>query len=516
MAAWLGALVALVAALLPGEHPAHRSLLLVSAAGAAALGAALWLSEARLTPLRAHLAVILATVLATLTVVGWGAERGYGTLAYTWVAVAAFLFFSGRLALLHVALIATAYGGVLLAQRGEIPANAWLATTTSLVGAGLLVSVARYYVAGLVRRLNEAAGKDPLTGLATRRALAEVFDVELERARRSERPLAVLVIDVDRFKRINDRFGHRAGDEVLSEIAQVIERSKRAFDLAARHGGEEFALLAPDCDEHGAYQLAERLREAVERHFARHQYGPVAVSIGASVHPVHGETLEALLAAADQAMYAAKRLGRNRVVISSAELETARTAERSGEERATVELAALVDLAEAVDRLGSGSASHCRRVARFAELTARELGLPAQRVEQVRLAALLHDVGTIALPDSVEQKAGPLSDEEWEFVRTHPVVGARMLEVSEQRELGAWVRAHHEHLDGTGYPLGLHGDEVPLEARIIAVADAYEAMTSDRPYRPAMSHDEAAAELRAAAGSRFDRRVVEALLRALA
>ncbi len=516
MAAWLGALVALVAALLPGEHPAHRSLLLVSAAGAAALGAALWFSEARLTALRAHLAVLLGTGLATLAVVGWGAERGYGTLAYAWVAVAAFLFFSGRLALLHVALVATAYGAVLLATRGEIPANAWLAAAVSLVGAGLLVSVARYYVAELVRRLNEAAGKDPLTGLANRRTLADVFDVELERARRSERPMAVLVIDVDRFKRINDRFGHRAGDEVLSGIAQVIERSKRAFDLAARHGGEEFALLAPDCDEHGAYQLAERLREAVERHFATHPYGPVTASIGAAVHPVHGETLDALLAAADEAMYAAKRLGRNRMVISAAELERARAVARSGEERGTVELAALVDLAEALDRAGSGSASHCRRVARFAELTARELGLPAQRVEQVRLAALLHDVGTIALPDSVGRKAGPLTDEEWEFVRTHPVVGARMLEVSEQRELGAWVRAHHEHLDGTGYPLGLHGDEVPLEARIIAVADAYEAMTSDRPYRPAMSHEEAAAELRAAAGSRFDRRVVEALLRALA
>ena len=180
-----------------------------------------------------------------------------------------------------------------------------------------------------------------------------------------------------------------------------------------------------------------------------------------------------------------------------------------------VELAALLNLAEALDVRDSGSTSHCQRVGRFAELTARELGLPPEAVERVRLAGILHDVGRVALPDDMVSKEGPLTDVEWTWVRAHPAVGARMVETTEYDDIRSWILFHHERPDGRGYPEGRRAEEVPLESAILSVADAYEAMTSERPYRAALAPDEAAEELRRESGSQFREDVVEALLRAV-
>jgi diguanylate cyclase (GGDEF)-like protein/putative nucleotidyltransferase with HDIG domain len=377
----------------------------------------------------------------------------------------------------------------------------------------VFVALVRDRLTGLIAHLTDAARRDPLTELYNRRAFEEVFDLELERARRTGAPLSVVVGDLDRFKQINDAFGHQAGDEALRRIGRSIRTAKRRFDSAARVGGEEFALLAPDCDEHGAYMLSERIRSDVEGSFAE---DPLTISFGIATYPLHGQSAEALLRAADQALYAAKRLGRNRSVISSAEVPgILARASRSRDGDAHVELAALLNLAEALDVRDTGSASHCHRVGRFAELTARELGLPPEVVERVRLAGILHDVGRVALPDHVLDKQGPLTDDEWAWVRSHPAVGARMIETTEYEDIRSWILFHHERPDGRGYPEGRGEDEVPLESAIIAVADAYEAMTSDRPYRAAFAADDAADELRRGAGRQFRADVVEALLRAV-
>jgi putative nucleotidyltransferase with HDIG domain len=180
-----------------------------------------------------------------------------------------------------------------------------------------------------------------------------------------------------------------------------------------------------------------------------------------------------------------------------------------------VELASLLSLAEALDYRDSGSASHCRRVGRFAELMARELGLPPESVERVRLAGILHDVGRVALPDAVLAKQGPLTDAEWAWVRAHPAIGARMVETTEYEDIRSWILFHHERPDGHGYPEGRAEGDVPIESAIIAVADAYEAMTSERPYRPALAPEAAAEELRREAGHQFRSDVVDALLRAV-
>jgi HD-GYP domain-containing protein (c-di-GMP phosphodiesterase class II) len=222
------------------------------------------------------------------------------------------------------------------------------------------------------------------------------------------------------------------------------------------------------------------------------------------------------LRTADQALYAAKRLGRNRSVISSAEVPGILAhGSRSGNGEPHVELGALLNLAEALDVREFGSATHCRRVGRFAELTARELGLPPEGVERVRLAGILHDVGRVALPDTVVSKPGPLTDSEWTWVRAHPAVGARMIETTEYEDIRSWILFHHERPDGRGYPEGRRADDVPIESAIIGVADAYEAMTSDRPYRSALAPEEAADELRRESGRQFHADVVDALLRAV-
>ncbi len=362
--------------------------------------------------------------------------------------------------------------------------------------------------------LSDRARRDPLTRLLNRRGFEEAFDAELERARRSGSSLSVVVGDLDRFKRVNDALGHPGGDAALVRSARILTSGKRRFDSAARIGGDEFALLAADSDDHGAYMLAERVRGVLHDEFAGDR-PPLTISFGVATFPLHGQSAESLLRAADQALYAAKTLGCDRTVISSAEvpgiLERGQVAAGNG----GVGLDALLSLAEALDVRERGSATHCRRVGRLAELTARELGLAPDAVERVRLAGILHDVGRVALPDGLVKKSGPLTDDEWVLIRSHPEIGARMVATTHHDDISSWVRLHHERPDGRGYPEGRQAGNVPLEAAIVGVADAYEAMTSDRPHRPALDADAAAAELRSHAGSQFPPEVVEALLRAV-
>ena len=511
-----GALVCLIAVLVPGDGQLDDDVLLATAAAAGALAVFLLLAYERVPRWGFHVVALLDTALFTAAAYGWGSMSSYGPLPYLWVTGFVFYFFSRSAALLHLSVIAAGYALALaLESPSENPLDGWIATVFTLLVTGYLLSVVRDRLAHLIAGLSDAAHHDPLTDLLNRRGFQEVFDVELERARRADQPLSLIVGDLDRFKRVNDVHGHAAGDDVLKRVADAIRGAKRGFDRAARIGGEEFAILAPDSDEHGAYMLAERIRAAVHEAFADQGDGQLTISFGISTHPLHGQSADGLLRTADQALYAAKRLGRNRSVISSAEVPGILAHGARGANSEThVELAALVNLAEALDVRDSGSATHCQRVGRFAELTARELGLPPEAVERIRLAGILHDVGLVAMPDAVVAKQGPLTDEEWAWVRAHPAIGARLVETTEYDDIRSWILFHHERPDGNGYPEGRRED-VPLEAAIIAVADAYEAMTSDRPYRSALAPEQASNELRRAAGRQFHPDVVEALLRAV-
>jgi diguanylate cyclase (GGDEF)-like protein len=387
-----------------------------------------------------------------------------------------------------------------------------------VLGAAALLLVAvvlyqRHQIAMLSARLAEATRLDPLTGLLNRRAFEEVLDDELQCSLRTGRPLSVIVGDLDWLQLVNARQGSEAGDAVLRLVARDLRKWKRRIDSAARIGGEEFGLLLPETDEGGAFLVAERLRRAAHRTFADEPL-PVTISFGVASYPDHGSECSVLMASASSAMVAAKEMGKDRSVIYSPEIARM-LAGHPGPEGADLQLATVIGLAEALDIRDSGTTGHSHTVGILCELTAAELGLPAERVERVRLAGVLHDVGKIGVSDRVLIKPGPLDPDEWQQMRTHPEIAARLLSHPEFDDLRSWILAHHERPDGKGYPAGMAGEEIPLEARIVAAADAYEAMTADRSYRSALGDEAARAELKAGAGSQFDERVVAALLDAL-
>jgi diguanylate cyclase (GGDEF)-like protein/putative nucleotidyltransferase with HDIG domain len=361
-------------------------------------------------------------------------------------------------------------------------------------------------------RIAEANRTDPLTGLINRRAFEELLELELERAERAGRPMSVIVGDIDGFRQVNEQDGHAAGDAALQSVARNALKWKRRIDVAARIGGEEFALLLPETDERGAFIVAERLRRAAHRSFAEATVG-VKFSFGVATAPGHGGDPVGLLRAADQAVAAAKGLGGDRTVIYSDEV--ARALDEGTQAGTELQLATVIALAEAIDIRDTGTGHHSHNVARYAEMMARELGLDEERVDRVRLAGVLHDIGKIGISDRVLTKPGPLDKTEWQEMYTHPEIGARLLSRPEFADLREWILAHHERPDGLGYPRGLGADRIPIEAHILAVADAYEAMTADRCYRPALGEAAARAELEAGAGTQFDANVVAALLRAL-
>ena len=387
-----------------------------------------------------------------------------------------------------------------------------LPSVCALVLAGVALRQ-RNRIARLRARLADTSRTDPLTGLLNRRAFEELLELELERATRADRPLSVIVGDIDNFRAVNESQGHAAGDAALQAVAGNSLKWKRRIDHAARIGGEEFALLLPETDERGAFIVAERLRRATHRSFSDTPVG-VTFSFGVASAPLHAADGVALLRAADRASAAAKDLGGDRTVIYSDEV--ARTlASMGGQGSGELQLATVIALAEALDIRDTGTGQHSQTVGRYAELVARELGFTEEHVERVRLAGVLHDIGKIGIPDRVLSKPGPLDAEEWQEMYTHPEIGARLLSSPEFDDLRAWILAHHERPDGLGYPNAVSGDEIPIEARILAAADAYEAMTADRVYRAALGADAARAELEAGTGTQFDEEVVAAFLRVL-
>jgi diguanylate cyclase (GGDEF)-like protein len=350
---------------------------------------------------------------------------------------------------------------------------------------------------------------DVLTGLHNRRHAMETIEHELARAARHNEAVALLLIDVDFFKRVNDTYGHVPGDGVLIEVARRLKSAVRSWDTVARVGGEEFCVVAPEIEgELAAAELAERLRAAVaERGMdAAGVVVPVTVSVGVAVLRSGTGSAEHALDCADRALYAAKRRGRNRVCCFSQLDEL----DLRAEQPECLHLAEA--LATAGDLRGGVGSSHSRDIAELSADVARRLGLGQEEVLRAQLGGWLHDIGKIAIPDNILTKPGKLTDEEWSLMRTHPVVGDELLRNFPELALACQaVRHHHERWDGAGYPDQLAAERIPLEARIVGAVDAYLAMIADRPYRRRRSPTGAVAELQRCAGTQFDPAVVSAL-----
>jgi diguanylate cyclase (GGDEF)-like protein/putative nucleotidyltransferase with HDIG domain len=332
---------------------------------------------------------------------------------------------------------------------------------------------------------------DPLTEALNRRGFEDRLSRELAEAARLGHPLTLAVLDLDGFKAVNDREGHAAGDALLCETVKRLSGMLRPLDAVGRLGGDEFAVLFSGAGEADAAHVVDGLGIALA--------DIVPASIGYSCFPADGVSLEELFKQADLRLYSAK---------------TERPRERG---EAALELSWAAALADAVDRRMDGSHQHSRKVAGYAAAIAQVLGWDEPQVGPLRLAATLHDVGKASIPDRILNKPGKLDPAEYAQIKRHTVIGAEMLaRIDGLDVIVPWVRHSHEHVDGTGYPSGLVGDEIPLASRILLTADAFDAMTSDRPYRRALTVAVALAELERHCGAQFDPDCVAALKEAMA
>jgi len=357
-----------------------------------------------------------------------------------------------------------------------------------------------------VARLRSAAFTDNLTGLQNHRA----FQEDLERRLGADEPyVSLALIDLDGLKQANDLHGHQVGDECLIALGAAIRMAAGEDDGAYRVGGDEFALLL---DESGAVEALN----AVQRLQATLGRTPSGLAVAATAGVAQAEPgcdRTGLMRRADLALIQAKRMNRG-AMIYTPDLEPILQSPDEAEEsrhRATLATA----LARAVDAKDAYTHSHCETVAELCAMIGNELGLDAAHLSRLRLAGLLHDVGKIGITDSILHKPGPLTAAEYEVMKTHPKLGHDIVVAAERHDEAHWILHHHERIDGAGYPDGLAGERIPLESRIILVADAFEAITADRPYRQHRTVDEAIAELRRAAGTQFDARCVAALERAI-
>jgi len=357
-------------------------------------------------------------------------------------------------------------------------------------------------LAGLEARLADRARTDACTGLLTLEAFCGDAEAVLAHAGRAEQPASLALVDIDDFRSLNARRGAAAGDAALLAVAERLRGLTRVSDVIGRTGADEVAVLMPATRLPGARACCERLIAELDGSDIPGA-GFVTVSAGVATHRA-GTTIERLLAAAARGLDRARADGGARAA--------ARPAEGSiNPFRAQAHV--IEALATALVERDRYTGEHSAFVVEMAKTVAAALGLDEVEIERVGHAALLHDIGKVGMPDRVLHKPGPLAGEEWDVMREHPVIGERILRaIPGMGSVARIVRHEHERFDGTGYPDRLAGEEIPLGSRIILACDAYHAMTSDRPYRAAMAHDHAIAELARCAGSQFDPRIVAALV----
>jgi len=351
---------------------------------------------------------------------------------------------------------------------------------------------------------------DELTGLFNRRHFEERLKEEIARHSRYGDVLSIFMLDLDNFKSYNDLHGHPAGDILLNQIGRIIKGSIRNVDKAFRYGGDEFVVILPQTNKDDAYVVAERVRAQLAAEMEK-RAASVTCSIGLASYPVDGVIPAELVDVADTALYYAKRTGGNRVYLSSKVLpKPTASATLTSIGSKPDSLSSVYALVSAVEAKNPYAYKHSKKVNTYAVALAERIGLSPDDVLKVSTAALLHDIGIISIPDRVLGKKGELNSGDWQAIRAHPKLGATI--VSNIPSLIPCVSSilhHHERWDGTGYPDGLKGEEIPLEARILAIADSFAAMTSARPYRSALSQEEILQELRKGSGTQFDPKLVE-------
>jgi len=365
--------------------------------------------------------------------------------------------------------------------------------------------------ADLYAQARQRANIEDLTGLFNHRSFHQRLDEEIARASRFGDIFSLVFLDVDLFKSYNDVSGHQAGDEALKQIGQNIKESVRDTDICFRYGGDDFAIILPETPIDSAYKAAERIRRGIEARMDL-QGIPLTCSIGVACWPTDGVMREEIIRAVDAALYYAQQTGKNRTCRAGdvALSEATRVESGLNPQSSKSILSTIYALAATVDAKDHHTYGHSKKVSKYATDIAEALGYSQEGTERIRAAALLHDIGKIGVSDHLLTKSGALTPAEWEQIQAHPYLGVAIIRhIDSLRGCLAAVQYHHEHYDGTGYPTGLKGDNIPLDARIMAVADAFDAMTSERPYRHQKTREQALAELQHEAGTQFDPAIVK-------
>ncbi|MFC1979990.1 diguanylate cyclase [Chloroflexota bacterium] len=376
--------------------------------------------------------------------------------------------------------------------------------------ASIMIENAQLYTQATIR-----ANTDGLTGLYNHRHFHERLEQETARGSRFGTRFSLIMFDIDLFKAYNDIYGHLAGDQILRRIGGHIRSSIRNLDMPFRYGGEEFTVILPEASSDDAYRVAERIRETIGSNMSDRAM-PLTVSLGIASWPADGVMAEEIVACADAALYRAKQTGRNRTCLSQDVGQPETNDDRVDGAVQGSTPSVIYALAATVDAKDHYTYGHSKKVAEYAVILSQALGLSQDRVAVIRTAALLHDMGKIGIPDSVLNKKGALTQDEWAVIKAHPKLGVEILRhVTDLVNCLPAILHHHECYDGTGYPRGLSGSDIPLEARIMAIADAYDAITSLRPYRKKLSPWDALAELKQHAGTQFDAEMVDVFCKAV-
>lgn len=379
---------------------------------------------------------------------------------------------------------------------------------------------------GLYSEVHTLSTRDPLTHVNNRRGFFESINPRLATIRHLDLEHAVLMIDIDKFKAINDRYGHMIGDEVIKSVAQKIHGHLREKDVLGRFGGEEFVVFMEDISKESAFDLAEELRQNIASIFHTINWYQirVTISIGISHSKGANNTFDRLLTEADEAVYVAKNKGRNKVMVwNEAQVETpsstkmfrmeAREPSEPTDEAKTETLQALLHMLYLRDH---ETETHTMRVSEMALKLAEKVGIPEDAFESIRIGSLLHDIGKIAIPDRILFKQGKLTETEWGIMQKHPQYAHDLISaISSFQHVLDIPYCHHEHWNGHGYPRGLRGEEIPVTARIFTIVDVWDALSSDRPYRAAWKADQVKDYLLKGSGTLFDPTLIPLFLQIL-
>lgn len=461
-------------------------------------------------------------------------------LLFSFIIATSVLFFTGKadspvklVLLIPIIIASTSYGKVTGLITGGT-ASALLFTLDFLAGfestpsvrfqADIVNSTVMITLAWLIggladiekevrERLTGLANTDELTGLSNHRHFQECLRRHLKTAKENNGPLSLIMFDIDYFKFYNDNFGHQKGDEVLKQVGLILSENVKQPYCAARYGGDEFIVIVPDTEEK-ALELAERIRATIESHHFEgmeiQPKGKITISVGVAGFPKHGQTPKELIRSADEALYKAK-YSRNKVQLYFSVMDDLREGIAESERDLFNSIKTLITIINAKDRYTFG---HSERVTYYALKLAERLGLSGEEKFSLRCGSFLHDIGKIEIDRDLLNKTGPLKPKERAVLQKHPVWGSDIVRpISSLKNAIPIILYHHENFDGTGYPCGLSGEEIPLLARILRVADSFDAMTTDRPYKKAKNLPEACDELKRCSGTLFDPRLVDLFVR---